>query len=273
MKYAVIEEPLLLKRVHNSNLSADTVMIQRNLLKATRDSIVRRNRFKISVIIPVYNGQSYLSEAVSSVLNQSFTPYEIIIVDDGSIDNTKQICEDLNKKIKYIYQENAGAAAARNNGINHATGNYLAFLDADDLWTVNRLQDGIAHMMLSETDEMVFGLIEEFYSPETDDLFRSKYKCSDQAIKGIHPGTLLMKKSTFLDVGLFSSKYVTGEFIDWYGRAQDKQLTASIIQATHMHRRIHPANHGIIEKASTEDYAKIIRDMLLRKRAQKNESK
>ena len=97
---------------------------------------------KFSVIIPSFNGGKFISTAITSVLEQTYPAFEIIVVDDGSTDNTKEIVElNFNKKIKYIYQKNQGVAAARNLGAKIARGDWLAFLDADDWYLPNRLAD------------------------------------------------------------------------------------------------------------------------------------
>jgi glycosyltransferase involved in cell wall biosynthesis len=95
---------------------------------------------KVSVIIPLYNGEKYINQAIESVLEQTYTNYEIIVVDDGSTDNSKQILSPYFDKIKYIYQKNQGVAAARNKGLEIATGDYIAFLDQDDYWLENKLE-------------------------------------------------------------------------------------------------------------------------------------
>lgn len=98
---------------------------------------------KISVIIPTYNRSKYVVKAIDSVLNQSFKDYEIIVIDDGSTDNTRKTLEAYSNKIRYIYQENSGASAARNKGIRVANGKWLAFLDSDDEWRVDYLSKQI----------------------------------------------------------------------------------------------------------------------------------
>lgn len=89
---------------------------------------------KISVIIPTYNRAPFVTEAIDSVLAQTFRDYELIVVDDGSTDNTKDVLLPYGERIRYIYQPNSGVGAARNAGIRCAVGEWLAFLDSDDLW-------------------------------------------------------------------------------------------------------------------------------------------
>lgn len=93
-----------------------------------------------SVIIPTFNRAHILPETINSVLNQTFTDFEIIVVDDGSTDNTKEIVANINdNKINYIYQKNSERSAARNNGIKNAKGKYICFLDSDDFFEKNHL--------------------------------------------------------------------------------------------------------------------------------------
>ncbi|NOQ85501.1 MAG: glycosyltransferase, partial [Deltaproteobacteria bacterium] len=94
---------------------------------------------KVSVIIPTYNRAHTLREAIDSVLSQSYNDLELIIVDDGSTDETKVIVSSYIPKLAYIYQERQGVSAARNRGIKHAQGDYISFLDSDDLWLKDKL--------------------------------------------------------------------------------------------------------------------------------------
>ena len=99
---------------------------------------------KVSVIIPTYNRSSVLSRAIDSVLRQSDRDFELIVVDDGSTDNTKNLIEQYSDQITYIYQDNEGVSAARNLGLKHATGEWVAFLDSDDEWKKKKLEKQIA---------------------------------------------------------------------------------------------------------------------------------
>ena len=99
---------------------------------------------RVSVIIPVYQGDRFLAEAVESVLNQTYTNYEIIVINDGSTDNSNDVLQPYLDKIRYVYQENQGVAAARNRGIKIARGEFLAFLDQDDFWLPDKLASQVA---------------------------------------------------------------------------------------------------------------------------------
>jgi glycosyltransferase involved in cell wall biosynthesis len=89
---------------------------------------------KVSIIVPTYNRAKYVTEAIDSILSQAFRDYEVIVVDDGSTDNTKEVLMRYGNRIAYIYQTNSGVGTARNVGIQHARGEWLAFLDSDDIW-------------------------------------------------------------------------------------------------------------------------------------------
>lgn len=89
---------------------------------------------KVSIVVPTYNRARYVTEAVDSVLSQTFLDYELIIIDDGSTDDTKDVLLRYGDRIRYIYQPNSGVGAARNAGIRCAVGEWLAFLDSDDIW-------------------------------------------------------------------------------------------------------------------------------------------
>jgi glycosyltransferase involved in cell wall biosynthesis len=96
--------------------------------------------FSVSVVIPAYNAQQYIARAIRSVLAQTFAPTEIIVVDDGSTDKTADVVKSFGPAVRYLHQANAGAAAARNHGINAATCEWVAFLDADDEWLPEKLE-------------------------------------------------------------------------------------------------------------------------------------
>jgi glycosyltransferase involved in cell wall biosynthesis len=120
----------------------------------------------VSVVIPTYNTSNFLIKAIQSVINQTYKNWELIIVDDGSTDQTRQIVEEFQKKdsrIKYFFQNNKGQGAARNLGIKNASGNYIAFLDSDDEFFENKLERVISYFKKDKnigfiyTDAIIIG--------------------------------------------------------------------------------------------------------------------
>ena len=99
---------------------------------------------RVSIIIPSYNSAEYLPQALDSLFNQTYTAYEVILIDDGSTDNTHEVIKPYERQIRYVYQENQGVAAARNRGIDLARGELIAFLDADDLFLPHKLEQQVA---------------------------------------------------------------------------------------------------------------------------------
>lgn len=109
---------------------------------------------KVSVVIPTYNRANYLRQTIDSVLAQTYTDYEIIVLDDGSTDNTKETAALYKDKIKYFYQENRGPTAGKNSGMQKARGEYIAFLDDDDLWLPEKLAKQVE--VLENNRELAF---------------------------------------------------------------------------------------------------------------------
>lgn len=121
---------------------------------------------KISIIVPVFNVEKYVSQCIESVLAQNYDNVEILLVNDGSTDNSVDICEKYEKnhlKIKMIHQENGGPSDARNTGIQHATGDYILFLDSDDYWKTNFLNELVSYANHIENPDFILFRYSYFY--------------------------------------------------------------------------------------------------------------
>jgi glycosyltransferase involved in cell wall biosynthesis len=115
---------------------------------------------RISVVIPAYNAAPYIGAAIDSILNQTYKDLEIIVVDDGSVDNTAAVLRAYDGKIRYVLQKNGGASSARNNGIRIARGELIAFLDADDTWLPEKLELQTRFLSAHTEAALVFGDLE-----------------------------------------------------------------------------------------------------------------
>ena len=179
---------------------------------------------KISVIIPTFNRIDLLKRAIDSVLNQSIKPYDIIVVDDGSIDGTSDMIQQKYKSIKLIQQKNSGVSAARNNGIKNAQGDWIALLDSDDEWKKNKLEEQVNK--LTDNPKYDFCHTNEIWIRNgirvNQKKRHKKYggfifdKCLD--ICRISPSSVLFNKNIFNHVGWFNDKLPVCEDYDLWLR-------------------------------------------------------
>jgi glycosyltransferase involved in cell wall biosynthesis len=222
---------------------------------------------QISVIIPIYNNALYIQEAITSVLSQGIEKLEIIIIDDGSTDDFEEKIKGFNNpRIRLIKQINSGAAAARNNGIKNAKGEFLAFLDADDIWAPNKLKLQLEVLINREDINMVYGQVKEFYDSSIlgyDDLQKNA-----KTFVGYTQSALLISKKDFHSVGDFQSKWKVAEFIDWYDRAKYVGLSEFLLPDMLMFRRIHSGNIDRLHRPDAKQYVAVLKEAIDRRRNQ-----
>ena len=224
----------------------------------------------ISVIIPVYNAEKYVAEAIQSVLNQSIDPYEIIAVDDGSTDGSAEEIEKFAPKVNLIKQENKGISGARNKGVLASNGSFIAFLDADDIWTEDHLELLLKPFEEKNNVGLVIGHVEQF----TDSDCNKKHTYVEPGKKllpGYVAGASLIKKDLFEKIGLFNDELTLAEYIDWFSRVKDSGISTRLIKEVVLKRRIHSDNIGIRQKDHIKDYTKVLMASIRRKR--QNEKK
>lgn len=181
---------------------------------------------KISVVIPFYNGAKTLNRAVESVMNQSFEDWELILVDDGSTDDSVRRIQDflLNPKISLVKQVNQGVSAARNFGAAHSKGLYLVFLDADDLIEPSHLED-FKREAIKATDVMTCEMKVFIGGKEKKDSFKN-----NSAYKPIIPGTWMIKKEIFEELGGFDEQLKFAENTELFFRFDKRKGTRLHIQ-------------------------------------------
>jgi glycosyltransferase involved in cell wall biosynthesis len=221
---------------------------------------------RVSVIIPVYQGERYLAEAVESVLAQTYPAAEIIIVNDGSTDGTEQVAARFGNAIRYVAQENSGIGAARNTGLEMTQFEWISFLDSDDLWSTDKLALQMQALETHPEPDLVFGYVRQFHDPALPPEIKARIYCPDQPQPGINAGTLLVRRDTFFRVGLFQTYYRVGEFLDWYLRAQEIGLMSLVLPQVVSHRRLHENNQGARERESRVDMLHILKASLNRRR-------
>jgi glycosyltransferase involved in cell wall biosynthesis len=177
---------------------------------------------KVSIIIPTYNREEYIVDAIESLLSQTFRDFEIIVIDDGSTDNTKQVLSKYGDKIRYIYQVNSERAVARNKGIEASKGEYIAFLDSDDLCMSNRLVEqvnvldskpdvGLVYANAIYVDYAKNIVIDKTAYIQRPSGFIFRYIVLAKDI--FSPSQVLVRRSCFNKVGYFDHSTIPAE--DW----------------------------------------------------------
>ncbi len=182
---------------------------------------------KVSIIIPAYNAEQFIDKTLDSVFNQSYQDFEVIVVDDGSCDGTGKVISKYKDRLTYILKENQGLSLARNTGIAVARGEYIAFLDHDDIWLPERLKVGLTlleedrGLYLCFSDAYIIdkkgrrrnNTLFEIYRPHRGMVFRELLK--ENFIPII---TAVVRKDIFKEIGLFNPQYKIVEDWDFFLR-------------------------------------------------------
>jgi glycosyltransferase involved in cell wall biosynthesis len=172
----------------------------------------------VSVIVPSYNSAAFVCDAVQSALAQTYPHVEVIVVDDGSTDNTREVLAPYAERITYVFQKNKGLPGARNTGIERARGAMLAFLDADDQWTDTKLAEQVPVLLsdpeigLVHTDLQFFDAAtgRRYYEPRRRE--RLTGRCYAQLLMGnqVTPSTVLARTEAVIAVGCFDETLTSG---------------------------------------------------------------
>lgn len=222
----------------------------------------------ISCIIPTYNSERYLREALESIRGQTYQQLEIIIADDGSTDGTANVVAAYGQQIRFLRQPTAGPPATRNLGLREAQGEFVAFLDADDLWHPEKLARQMARFQARPDLDLCVSYMQNFWIPELlEEASRLKDHRRGQPMPGYYTGTLLARRTLFETVGLFNTTLWHGDATDWFLRAAEGDAVIELLPAVLTHHRIHTANLSRrMATASQDEYVRIVKASLDRRR-------
>lgn len=224
----------------------------------------------VSVILPAYNAQAYIAQAVDSVLTQDYANLELLVIDDGSTDGTANHPMLQDRRIRVFQQNNAGPAAARNLGVKQARGELIAFIDADDLWLPDKLTAQVDYLQAHPDVSIVFGgfrrweaaadghFVVPVVTPPantTHTLTRpSGWIYTDLLLDSVvHIITAMVRRPVFDTVGLFDTQLPTGEDYDFWLRAS-RQFKLDQLAHTLACYRIHPTSLTTIPRPESNEY-------------------
>lgn len=223
------------------------------------------NSHSVTVIIPVKNGERFLAQAINSVLEQDYRPFEIIVVDGQSVDRTAEIAQSF-QEVRYIYQIRHGIADAWNVGIDAARGEFIAFLSHDDPWTPNKLSVQVNYLVNNPEIQYTIARVKFFLEPgcRIPPGFRKELLENDHV--GRIMETLVARRSLFDLIGKFNPDLTTAEDVDWFARANDKDVPMTIIPKVLLHKRVHDTNLSMNVPTNNRDLLKALRRSIARKR-------
>jgi glycosyltransferase involved in cell wall biosynthesis len=227
---------------------------------------------RISVIVPVHDGERFLRQSVDSIRAQRVSELELIIVDDGSTDGTSDLIAELAPDIAIRLPENSGPATARNAGVAAATGEWLAFLDSDDLWTNASL--AVRSVLLAQTPniDIVIGAT----TPIVDDgtVLPPNVNVPDGDQSGgrvmlfLNVGATLVRREAFESIGSFDESMRFGEDIDWYLRAREQQFSTAYLDDVVLLYRRHGTNMTTDRAATERGFLATMKKSLDRRRTE-----
>jgi glycosyltransferase involved in cell wall biosynthesis len=225
----------------------------------------------ISVLIPVRDPR-FLGEALESVLAQAYRPIEVVVVDSSEV-GARGLVESFGPVMRYEWQPPAGIAAARNRAVELATGDLLTFLDSDDLFEPERLSLQAEALDQDRSLEAVFGWTTEFVEPGLSDVELAALREPVDASPSHLVWTMLIRRAAFDRIGPFEMGYVVGETVEWYARARSLGLRSAMIDRVVARRRLHNANTGLLRWDARDDFVRVARSVLERRRSATEGSK
>jgi glycosyltransferase involved in cell wall biosynthesis len=220
---------------------------------------------RISVIIPAYNHGHYLGEAIESVLRQTRRPEEVIVV-DSSTDDTASVAKRYLPHIRYTFEPKRGIGSARNAGVRLARGEFLAHLDADDLWVPEKLAVQMEAFARDPDLDLVGGQMEAFFSADASPELREAIFCPPAALDSLSASVIVVKREAFLRVGFYETHWRVAADLNWLLRVRDAGLKTAMIPGVLARRRLHSENSGLRDHEFARERLLALKQALDRRR-------
>ena len=217
----------------------------------------------VSVVIPVYNGERFLRQAIESVRQQTLLPAKVIVVDDGSSDASAAIAESFSE-VQLVRLEHGGVSIARNAGIARATGDFIALLDADDYWMPRKLELQLAHALQDPAAGVIMSRQGYLFEGPVPPWFRGPTDGSSEP--GYQPSNWFVASSAWDRVGVFQPGLTHSEDTDWLARASDLGVKVVMVDEMLVVHRIHDANASGSASEVKINLLRTLRDSVHRKR-------
>ena len=222
----------------------------------------------VTVVMATKNASRFLREALDSIMAQTYTSHEVVVVDAGSTDGTGEIARSY-ANVRTIQQVGEGFAGAWNEGIDVATGDLIAFLDSDDRWTPNKLRVQVDCLAGQPDAVGVVAHVKFFMAPGQATPYGFNPELLDGDYVAHMPGALLARKELFGIVGRFEATWKVASDIDWFARLKDSGRRTVVIPEVLIHKRIHDSNLSYGAATTTvinDEILQLLRRSIVRQR-------
>jgi glycosyltransferase involved in cell wall biosynthesis len=221
----------------------------------------------ISAAIPVRDGEAYLAEAIESVLGQSRPCDQVIVVDNGSTDRSAEIAAGIGPIVEVVHEPRPGIGPARNAALRATRGDYLAFLDADDLWESEKTALQLSAFETEPRLQLVFGHVRQFVSPELLGTEEAKVlRVPAEPQPGHYVGALMARRAAIEAIGPWPEDVRVSDGLTFLLRARELGLAQTMLAETVTLRRVHGANHSIHNRDERAEFARHLKRSLDRRR-------
>jgi glycosyltransferase involved in cell wall biosynthesis len=220
----------------------------------------------VTAAIPVRDGEAYLAEAIESVLAQSRPCDQLVVVDNGSSDRSAAIAAEFAPAVEIVSKPRPGIGAARNAALRAARGDYLAFLDADDLWDSQKTALQLAAFEAEPRLQLVFGHVRQFLSPDLAAEEAKALRVPDEPQPGLYVGAMMARRAAIEEIGPWPEDVRVSDGLTFLLRAGELGLERTMLAETVTLRRVHGANHSIHNRDQRAEFARHLKRSLDRRR-------
>lgn len=224
----------------------------------------------VACIVPTYNGEAFLGEALESILSQTYPVLDVVVADDGSTDGTLAVAARFGDRVRVVRQANAGPAAARNLGVRSTSAPFVAFLDQDDLWHPGKLVRQMGRFDVRPDLDLSVAHVQRFWTAtlhEQAERFRDHRLA--RPLPGYITGTFLVRRRVFDVVGAFAPGVRFADSMEWFLRARDLGVVAELLPDVLLRHRMHGHNLSQAEAdGSRDEFLGMLKAALDRRRAQ-----
>jgi glycosyltransferase involved in cell wall biosynthesis len=220
----------------------------------------------VTAAIPVRNGEAYLAEAIESVLGQSRAPEQVIVVDNDSTDRSAEIAHGYGSAVEVVLEPRHGIGPARNAALRAARGDYIAFLDADDLWEPAKTALQLGAFEADPDLQLAFGYVRQFVSPDLAAQEAAALRVPPDPQPGVYIGAMLAARAAVDAIGAWPEDVKVSDGLTFMLRVRELGLKQTMLPETVTLRRVHGENHSIHNRGERAEFARLLKKSLDRRR-------